>query len=157
MLDRVWHCLPRVCRVCSASRVGDREMTFEADVFQTPGPGAATARLDWLERGHSSFLGRRFPGVNAYRFDRREHTLHVAHLRFGPQNPVPLVVLHASSDALVSTSPHVCGHDLYSLQIFPEPDALVMRWWIQSPDATAHITSTYALRSAPLRSPASAC
>ena len=61
------------------------------------------------------------------------------------------------ADALVSTSPHVCGHDLYSLQIFPEPDALVMRWRIQSPDATTHITSTYALRSAPLRSPASAC
>ena len=145
MLDRVWHSLPRVCRVTSLSRSPQIDMVFEGEIEVSPA-GVSAMQLDWFERGRSSLAGNTFPATNAYRFQRGESSLEISHLRFGPSNPVHLVSLRERDGALASASPHICAQDLYSLRLTLEPNALIMHWRIDSPASTTDITSTYTLR-----------
>lgn len=145
LLDVVWRALPCATEVESVADGPQGLTTFHARVHTSP----TSTHLDWHEQGTTVFRGRAFNASNAYRFTRAEASVAVAHLRLGPQAPVHLVDLHPQADTLLSASPHLCGHDLYSLRLTLAPRQLTLHWHIESPQGPTRITALYSLLSVP--------
>ncbi len=68
----------------------------------------------------------------------------VAHLRRGPDRPVPLVVLvRDGDDRWESPEPHRCGDDLYRARVRAYQDRLEVRWDVRGPTKHQTLTTTY--------------
>ncbi|MFA6046302.1 MAG: DUF6314 family protein [Phycisphaerales bacterium] len=141
-LEVVWNRLPHVRRaeaVATAPAALGGDSTYAATVRCE----TAEDEIRWFETGVTRRECCEFAATNAYRFTRDGNALHIAHLRVG--DPVHLVTLADSPAALESTSPHVCGPDLYSLRLTLHTNGLLMVWRIESPLGVAAIHATYSM------------
>lgn len=82
---------------------------------------------------------------NIYRWSLAgPRAVRLEHLRFGPDDPVPLFELAPESDSgWVSVSPHVCREDCYSARLRLLPEGIALRWAIVGPRKCEDIEYAY--------------
>ncbi len=126
------------------------KVTTDGDVRRGTG-GVEVSRpapdvLRWAARGRWDGSGRTALAFrSAYEWRRREARLHLAHLRLGPDHPVPLVELVPSAEAgvLASVRPHRCGRDRYAARLIAGAGAVELHWRIIGPAKNIHLQQRY--------------
>jgi hypothetical protein len=91
-------------------------------------------------------LGRRVNFSNVFRWSPGEtrDVMRLEHLRFGPDKPVYLFDMDRYDDQIwQSTTPHVCGDDVYSAIMNVSVDQIELQWTIKGPKKDEDIRYLY--------------
>ena len=147
-LDSLWQLLHRVRTFQSTVVCGPRSKTgwtgkTEGTVdVRVSGDGAL---IDFVENGtlHTD-EGKSIQTTNHWQWTRTATGLSLAHCRRG--EPVLLAELSQpnAEGTFISSSPHLCGADVYVLKLLPKTTAVELHWHIQGPkkDETLRILYT---------------